>query len=325
VVRHTYAGRTPLLVLGALALLTTACQQTTKPAAPPASSVVPASDFQIKPVLEAFLRGIPPNWYLIPARDVAGTHPWVLDVRDPDEYGQGHIDGSMNVPLRSLVAKLDALPSQDRPLVVVCDNGHRSAIGMVVLHMLGRTAVSSLDGGLDGWRDAGLSLVTTPTPSQAGGPGAAVDPQLRAALDYFLAHTMPFTWGTIDGSQLTWDQSLVPQRDPISFDQGHSLLVAVDEPSEFAVLKASSAKLADAINLPLPSLTNILDRIPMKDFVTQVCLGSDQVSLEPKTLRYVTISTSSHRASIGMVTLQLLGYHFVNALRGDVRAWLATK
>jgi rhodanese-related sulfurtransferase len=124
---------------------------------------------------------------------------------------------------------------------------------------------------------------------------------------------------------LTWDQSLVPQRDPNSFEQGHSLLVDVDEPSEFATLKGSATKLTDAINLPLRGLPNMLDRIPMKDFVTQVCLGSDQVSLEPKTLRYVTISTSGHRASIGMVTLQLLGYHFVNALRGDVRTWLASK
>jgi rhodanese-related sulfurtransferase len=325
VVGKTYGGRTPLVLLCALALLITACQKETTPAAPPATSAIRPSDFQIKPVLEAFLRDIPANWYLVSARDVASTQPWILDVRDPDEYGQGHIDGSINLPLRSLVAKLDAVPSQDRPLVVVCDNGHRSAIGMAVLHMLGHKDVSSLDRGLDGWRDAGLPLVTTPTPPQSSAGAPAADPQLRAALDYYLAHTLPFTWGTIDGPQLTWDQSLVPQRDPNTFEQGHSLLVAVDDPSEFAILKRSSPKLADAINLPLPGLPNMLDRIPMKDFVTQVCLGTDQLSLEPATLRYVTISTNSHRASIGMMTLHLLGYHFVNAFRGDVRTWLASK
>jgi rhodanese-related sulfurtransferase len=156
-------GRTPLVLLSALAVLMTACQQERQPA-PPATSATRSSDFEIKSALEAFLRDIPENWYLVSAREVTSTHPWILDVRDPDEYGQGHIDGSVNVPLRGLVAKLDTVPSQDRPLVVVCDNGHRSAIGMVVLHMLGRRAVSSLDGGIDGWRDAGLPLVTTPTP-----------------------------------------------------------------------------------------------------------------------------------------------------------------
>jgi rhodanese-related sulfurtransferase len=322
VIRHAYSGTASLLLLGALTLLVTACQKETKPVAAAAASFARSAEFQIKPDLEAFLRDIPANWYLVSARDVASTHPWILDVRDPGEYGRRHIDGSINLPLRSLLAKLDTVPTQDRPLVVACDNGHRSAIGMAALRMLGYRSVSSLDGGIDGWRDAGLPLVTTPPPpSSANVP--AVDPQLRAALDYYLAHTLPFTWGTIDGPQLTWDQSLVPQRDPNTFQQGHSLLVVVDDPPGFDMLKGS-AKLADAINLPLRGLPNMLDRIPMKDFVTQVCLGTDQLSLEPTTLRYVTISTSSHRASIGMMTLQLLGYHFVSAFRGDVREWLAS-
>lgn len=323
-VGKTCGGRTQLVLLCALALLVTACQKETKRAAPPAATAARSSEFQIKPTLEAFLRDVPANWYLVSAREVASSHARILDVRDPNEFAQGHIDGSINLPLRSLVAKLDALPSRE-PLVVVCDTGHRSAIGMAVLRMLSYAHVSSLDGGIDGWRDAGLPLVTTPTPAQTGDGGAAVDPQLRASLDYYLAHTLPFTWGTMDGPQLTWDQSLVPQRDPNTFQQGHSLLVAVDEPSDFEALKRSSAKLADAINLPLRGLPNMLDRIPMQDFVTQVCLGTDQLSLEPTTLRYVTVSTSSHRASIGMMSLHLLGYHFVSAFRGDVRAWLASK
>jgi rhodanese-related sulfurtransferase len=41
--------------------------------------------------------------------------------------------------------------------------------------------------------------------------------------------------------------------------------------------------------------------------------------------RFVVVSTSGHRAALGMMSMQLLGFHFVRALDGDVQAWVASR
>ena len=72
----------------------------------------------------------------------------VVDVRDPGEYGSGHILGAKNVPL----SRIDAVGSEiapkrkDKPVIVYCDDGNRS--GKAV----------SLSGGLGAWRQAGLPV-----------------------------------------------------------------------------------------------------------------------------------------------------------------------
>jgi phage shock protein E len=51
----------------------------------------------------------------------------VLDVRTPEEYSQGHLPGSRNLPLDSLDQNLDGL-ERDRPILTVCASGMRSGI-----------------------------------------------------------------------------------------------------------------------------------------------------------------------------------------------------
>jgi hypothetical protein len=52
-------------------------------------------------------------------------------------------------------------------------------------------------------------------------------------------------------------------------------------------------------------------------------MGGDRIQVDPTLLRYVAISSSQHRASLGMLTLHLLGYHFVSTLDGGLGKWLA--
>ncbi|RPH35611.1 DUF3410 domain-containing protein, partial [bacterium] len=80
-----------------------------------------------------FLKNLPADWYLVSAHDVASAKPFVVDVRQPDEYAKGFIDGAVNIPLRELAVSLQALPPTNTNTVVVSDTGHRSALGMAVL------------------------------------------------------------------------------------------------------------------------------------------------------------------------------------------------
>lgn len=76
--------------------------------------------------------------------------PLVLDVRSEKEWQAGHLDGSLNIPLPHLRERLDEVPT-DRPLVVHCEGGYRSAIAASVLAGAGRERVSDLIGGVKAW------------------------------------------------------------------------------------------------------------------------------------------------------------------------------
>ena len=83
----------------------------------------------------------------------------VVDVRDAAEYSAGHILGAKNMPL----AKIDggaeiAAKRKDKPVIVYCDTGKRSAKAVAALKAQGYARVSSLAGGLAAWQQAGLPV-----------------------------------------------------------------------------------------------------------------------------------------------------------------------
>lgn len=81
----------------------------------------------------------------------------LVDVREPSEYASGHIPGAINVPVRSLTKNLDKIPT-DKPVVLYCSSGHRTAIGMTALRLLGYTNVRSFPPSINGWKEAGEPL-----------------------------------------------------------------------------------------------------------------------------------------------------------------------
>lgn len=76
--------------------------------------------------------------------------PMVLDVREPEEYREGHIPGSTLIPLGTLGENLDALPKSE-PIIVVCRSGGRSAHATQHLVQAGYQAINMVGGMLD-WR-----------------------------------------------------------------------------------------------------------------------------------------------------------------------------
>jgi rhodanese-related sulfurtransferase len=83
----------------------------------------------------------------------------VIDVRDPGEYGAGHILGAKNLPLSRVDAGAElAAKRKDRPLIVYCDTGNRSGKAAAALKALGYTRVLNLSGGLGAWQQAGLPV-----------------------------------------------------------------------------------------------------------------------------------------------------------------------
>ena len=87
--------------------------------------------------------------------------PFLLDVRANQELiTNGYIDGQVNIPLNDLLDNLDKLPAdKSQPIITYCAIGHRGAMAMTTLQLLGYTNVSSISGGFGGWVKANLPIV----------------------------------------------------------------------------------------------------------------------------------------------------------------------
>ena len=84
----------------------------------------------------------------------------LLDVREGDEWVQGHLPGARHIPRGFLELKVEeALPDKTRPVVVYCAGGTRSALAARTLADLGYGEVVSLAGGFSRWKEAGLPVV----------------------------------------------------------------------------------------------------------------------------------------------------------------------
>lgn len=92
-----------------------------------------------------------------PALAGEGPGALILDVREPDEYGQGAIPGALHIPRGLLESKVEqAVPARDQAVVVYCAGGARSALAARSLAELGYANVRSLAGGFTAWKRAGL-------------------------------------------------------------------------------------------------------------------------------------------------------------------------
>ncbi len=81
---------------------------------------------------------------------------FLLDVRQPEEYREGHISGAKLIPLGELQKRAKELP-RDREIIVVCHSGNRSGSAVRYLASAGYNAVN-LRGGMINWVRAGLPI-----------------------------------------------------------------------------------------------------------------------------------------------------------------------
>ena len=120
-----------------------------------------------------------------PAEAAAAADVVLVDLRSHDERARaGIIPGSVHVPRTVLEWRCDPESGSanphvaDRllPLVLVCNEGYASSLAAASLAELGFERAGDLDGGFEGWREAGLPVAPAPAPADGlsgmGGPDA---------------------------------------------------------------------------------------------------------------------------------------------------------
>jgi glyoxylase-like metal-dependent hydrolase (beta-lactamase superfamily II) len=87
----------------------------------------------------------------------------VIDVREPFEWDEGHIEGALHVPMSEALARKDQVPA-GRPKAVVCAGGLRSSTVISALSRAGLTNWYNVIGGMTAWQKGGYSTVKRAAP-----------------------------------------------------------------------------------------------------------------------------------------------------------------
>ena len=92
----------------------------------------------------------------------------LIDVREPDEFREGHIEGALNIPRGVLEFKLSGAPelsARDLRIVLYCKTSGRAALAAASLQEMGYLSVKSIAGGFDAWVAAGKPAIKPSLPS----------------------------------------------------------------------------------------------------------------------------------------------------------------
>lgn len=93
------------------------------------------------------------------SRIASGSAPTILDVRTPEEFAAGHIQGALNVPVNELPDRLASLKlSPSDEIVVHCQRGGRAASAESILRESGYTRIRDLSGHMEAWRSGGYPV-----------------------------------------------------------------------------------------------------------------------------------------------------------------------
>jgi len=95
----------------------------------------------------------------VSVQDLASAEgAFLLDVREPWEFEQGHAPGATLIPLGQLAGRVDELPD-GTPIFVMCRSGNRSLTASDILIAAGKQDVRNVQGGILAWQQAQLPVV----------------------------------------------------------------------------------------------------------------------------------------------------------------------
>jgi rhodanese-related sulfurtransferase len=84
----------------------------------------------------------------------------LLDVREPNEYTEVHAPNAKLIPLGQLSERMHEINlDKEKPIVVICHSGRRSAMAAELLQKAGYRKVSNVNGGMLAWESSGLPVI----------------------------------------------------------------------------------------------------------------------------------------------------------------------
>lgn len=263
------------------------------PLALPFGLALAQEDTAVLDALQTYNDNLPPAYGNVSVADLSvelleNPDLTLIDVRQPEDYAAGHIEGAINIPIREVGKNLNLLPDLDAPIVTICGSSFRSPQVMTALQILGYTNVRNMAGGMRAWTDEGLAVSTEPVEPVTGEAPAGLNPEVLAAIDAALSG-LPDSWGGVKAEDLNVEMTEKPL----------DLLIDVRTPEEWA-----KGYIAGAVHMPLQGLMSYVDELP-----------------EAKDANIVVYCGVGHRGNIAATMLRTLGYTNIRNLSGGIGGW----
>lgn len=245
--------------------LATEAPTTQAPPATEAPATTAAAAFDMQAAVYEYTSTIPDGFMavgdLTAFKDqVEASGALLIDVREVGEYEEGHLEGAVNIPLRTIAQNLDQIPT-DRQVFVYCKSGHRAGIATSALRMMGYDNVLGYPPGWDGWTAAGEPVSTEAVQGETY-PVPEIAPEMLEAVDTFLS-TIPegfYSAGNVEKVQE-------------GIDAG-AFMLDVRTAGEYV-----EGYIPGATNIDLRELPLGIDRIPTDTQVTSYCRSGWRAAL----------------------------------------------
>lgn len=274
--------------------------KTEAPKETPPAAAQPAPQPEKKNVVEdaakAYFANMPADIYKIDQKDFvakvkAGENMFILDIRQPDVYGQGHIKGAVNAPWGTDISNnLNKLP-KDKTIMVYCYTGQTAGQTVALLNIAGFNAKSvNLGWNLGISKVEGVADVTEKTANDYGKQNTLeIKPEIKAAIEKY------FT-GLADVKGTTYANYKISEED------AKKLVDAKDKSVMFlSVRKAedyAKGHIEGAVNIPFAK-------------------GMEQkFSTLPKDKKIIVYCYTGQTAGQTVAVLKLLGYDAVSLNSG---------
>lgn len=241
-------------------------------------------------MVDTYLSEIPDGFMAVGQLDafkemIENANPVLIDVREVSEYEAGHIEGAVNIPIRTLAQNLDKVPT-DMPVMVYCASGHRAGLATTALRLLGYDNVRAYPPGWRGWSAAEEPVSTEPVEAMTY-EIPEINGEMLAAVDEFLSNIPEgfFALGTVEKMNGAMDAGAV--------------LIDVREENEYA-----DGHIPGALDIPIRTLAQNLEQVPTDQPVVVYC-------------------QSGFRAALSTAALHIMGYENVRSFPPSYAAWSA--
>lgn len=246
-----------------------------------------------------YFANLPDSKHMANAEDIVarlanGEELFILDVRQPDAYAEGHLKGAINVPYGpDIAAALEQLPD-DVEIFVNCYTGQTSSQTVAILNMAGKFATNIQKGfnnGISQVEGVDAVLVTEATELPEG--NYPVDDELEAAIADYYAEAVANTFSLYN----------------ISVDSVKELVDA--ESTDYTILSVRTAEdyaaghVKGAINIPFGAGMQ-------EQFATMI----------PADKPVIVYCYTGQTASQTVAVLRMLGYEAYNMSQGMINGWL---
>jgi rhodanese-related sulfurtransferase len=248
-------------------------------------------EFDLSSYLTDYVSSLPSNFNAVRVDDLvaelsASNDIMLVDVRTADEYAEGFIEGAVNIPLHELTQQLSLLPDLDQNIVVYCGSGHRSALAMTALNLLGYHNTRSLIGGFGMWTSSGNPM-SLDVPGGVAGTAPEIEQNIYEVVDNFMT-TIPAGYYTVKDVDLKLEMTENPL---LVID------VRTDNEWQLGYIEGSI-------------------HIPLSEFMARQSEWTKDIHTP-----IVIYDNPTHRSTMAMMLMRLMGYDNVRALAGGIGAW----